>query len=252
MAAAESAHRDIEAAEADAGRAERAITREREELERLRRAAEREKEALEEAETAAAGDVRAAAAGVPEVALPGGIASPPAMAGTSAVPFSRLTPAQRGMLASGREWEADQRQAAERAEEENEGNAGDGLGKAWGDVKDEVGGLAGGAFNHVNVFNGDKFKETWGNDLETGKAIWNDPLGAAEQAVKGTFAPLGESYESGGFDEALGRTPGVLAGVFGGKGLTKLDELNAPDPAAGDRPSWGQSESDVEDRLGEG
>lgn len=238
----------IEAAEADAQRAELAIAREREELGRLREQAKQEREELEDAESAAAAAVRGAAGELPDVRLASGAVAPSALAGTPFGP-GLMSPAQRDLLAAGR--------AAEGGGEDD-GNALDGLGKAWGDVKDEVGGLAEGAFNHVNVTNPDKLGDTWSNDWDTAKNIAGDPLGAAAAAINGTIEPLKDSYEKGGLDEAIGRSPSVIAGVLGGKGLTKLDELKAPDAErppelgstpGGERPSWRQSEADTYDEY---
>ena len=119
-------------------------------------------------------------------------------------------------------------------EHEDGGNALDGLGKAWGDVKSEVGGLAEGGVNHLNVFNGDKFKDTWSNDWDIAKGVWNDPLGVGETAIWETVKPLVDSYKAGGKDEALGRSPSVLAGIIGLKGLNKLDNLEGDKPGDGD------------------
>lgn len=84
------AQREIDQADGDARRAEAAIGRERDELARLRRAAVRKREGAEEAEaTTAAATVRHAAGELPDVRLPGGQVSPPALAGTPFDPFSR-------------------------------------------------------------------------------------------------------------------------------------------------------------------
>ncbi|MDP8942714.1 MAG: hypothetical protein M3N16_01115 [Actinomycetota bacterium] len=103
------------------------------------------------------------------------------------------------------------------------GNALDGLVKGLGDLKDEAVGLAGGAVNHVNVFNPDKLTETWSRDYQIGKAVVTDPIGSAKQVWEGTTAPLREAYRTGGRDEAGARAvPALLGAVLGGKGLTKL------------------------------
>ncbi len=222
----------IEAAEADAQQAERAIAREREELKRLRDEAKQEREALEDAEFAAAAAVRAAAGDLPDVRLANGAVAPSALAGTPFGP-GLMSPAQRDLLAAGRA-----------ADGEDDGNALDGLGKAWGDVKDEVGGLAEGAFNHVNVTDPDKLGDTWTNDWDTAKNIAGDPLGAAAAAINGTIEPLKDSYEKGGLDEAIGRSPSVIAGVLGGKGLTKLDDLGKDKPGDSDSGDDGSSPPD--------
>jgi hypothetical protein len=110
------------------------------------------------------------------------------------------------------------------------GNVLDGLWKGLGDVKDEAVGLGTGAFHHVNVFNPDKLGETWSNDWRIAQAIGDDPLGAAESVWTSTTAPIIESYRTGGLDEAIARTvPSVAGTVLGGKGLTKLGKLEAPE-----------------------
>lgn len=76
------AGRDADNAQADADAAQKQIDREREEIRELREEAERERTQLIEAEETAAGAVRAAAALLPDVQLPGGAASPSAYAGT--------------------------------------------------------------------------------------------------------------------------------------------------------------------------
>jgi uncharacterized protein YukE len=94
------AQRDLEEAEADGRRAERAVQRERDELDRLRRKAARERERVEEAERSAAAAVRQAAGDLPDVRLPSGEVSPPALAGT---PFGPFAPSefQRRVAAAG-------------------------------------------------------------------------------------------------------------------------------------------------------
>ena len=110
------------------------------------------------------------------------------------------------------------------------GNVLDGIWKGLGDVKDEAVGLGTGAFHHVNVFNPDKLGDTWSNDWEIAQAIGDDPLGAAESVWNSTTAPIVESYRTGGLDEAIARTvPSVAGTVLGGKGLTKLGKLEAPE-----------------------
>lgn len=88
LAAQASAQRDLDEAEADARRAERGIAREREELDRLRREAVRERKSVEEAERSAAAAVRQAAGELPDVRLPTGEVSPPALTGTPFGPFT--------------------------------------------------------------------------------------------------------------------------------------------------------------------
>lgn len=104
------------------------------------------------------------------------------------------------------------------------GNFGDGLVKALGDVGSEIAGTASGALAHLNVFS-DEFGRTWSSTWETVTAAVTHPFDAVRAMAAGTVAPIGESYASGGLDEALGRTPGVIAGVVGLKGLTKLEKL---------------------------
>ena len=118
-----------------------------------------------------------------------------------------------------------------------DGNAWDGLVKAGGDVVDEVTDTVGGVIDHVNVFD-DGFGDTWARTWETTQAAVTDPLGAVGAMVQGTVAPVVDSYRTGGLDEAIGRSPGVIAAALGGKGLTKLGRLDdlpvhGPDP----RPS---------------
>ncbi len=88
LAAQAGAQRDLDQAEADARRAERGIARERDELDRLRREAVRERESVEEAERSAAAAVRQAAGDLPDVRLPTGEVSPPALTGTPFGPFT--------------------------------------------------------------------------------------------------------------------------------------------------------------------
>lgn len=115
-----------------------------------------------------------------------------------------------------------------------DGDAWDGLRKAAGDVVDEVGGTVGGVIDHVNLF-GDRFGDTWSNTYQTAQAAVTDPLAAGTAIVQGTVEPLVDSYRSGGWDEALGRSPGVIAAALGGKGLPKLGPLAhlRPDPDPG-------------------
>lgn len=104
------------------------------------------------------------------------------------------------------------------------GNFGDGLVKAIGDVGSEIAGTAFGALAHLNVLS-DEFAATWSNTWDTATTAIAHPLDAVRAMASATVAPIGESYASGGLDEALGRTPGVIAGVVGLKGLTKLEKL---------------------------
>ncbi|MDD7966971.1 RNase A-like domain-containing protein [Actinomycetospora lemnae] len=116
-----------------------------------------------------------------------------------------------------------------------DGNAWDGLVKAGGDVVDEVANTVGGVLDHVDVFD-PGFGDTWKGTWETTQAAVTDPLGAVGTMVQGTVAPVVDSYQTGGLDEAVGRSPGVIAAALGGKGLGKLGRLRdlAPDPAPGD------------------
>lgn len=104
------------------------------------------------------------------------------------------------------------------------GNFGDGLVKALGDVGSEIAGTTTGALAHLNVFS-DEFGSTWSNTWDTVTTAVSHPVDAVRAMASGTVAPVGESYASGGLDEALGRTPGVIAGIVGLKGLTKLEKL---------------------------
>ena len=76
------AQMEADAAQADIDAAQRQIDRERDEIRELREDAGRVRRELVQAEEDAAREVRAAAAGLPEVQLPGGAASPSAYAGT--------------------------------------------------------------------------------------------------------------------------------------------------------------------------
>ncbi|MEJ2861423.1 RNase A-like domain-containing protein [Actinomycetospora flava] len=111
-----------------------------------------------------------------------------------------------------------------------DGNLWDGLVKAGGDVVDEVTDTVGGVVDHVNVFD-DDFGDTWARTWETTRAAVSDPLGAVGSMAQGTVQPVVDSYQSGGLDEAIGRSPGVIAAALGGKGITKLGRLGdlAPD-----------------------
>jgi hypothetical protein len=76
------AQMEADAAQADIDAAQRQIDRERDEIRQLREDAGRVRRELVQAEEDAAGEVRAAAAGLPDVQMPGGAASPSAYAGT--------------------------------------------------------------------------------------------------------------------------------------------------------------------------
>ena len=119
-----------------------------------------------------------------------------------------------------------------------DGNAWDGLVKAGGDVVDEVTDTVGGVIDHVNVLD-DDFGDTWANTWETTQAAVSDPLGAVGSMIQGTVQPVVDSYQSGGLDEAIGRSPGVIAAALGGKGITKLGRLGdlAPEHGPDPRPS---------------
>jgi uncharacterized protein YukE len=82
MADQVAAQRDADAAQADIDAAQRQIDRERDEIQELREDARRVRRELVEAEEDAASQVRAAAAELPDVQMPGGAASPSAYAGT--------------------------------------------------------------------------------------------------------------------------------------------------------------------------
>jgi len=103
------AQRDLEEAEADGRRAERAVQRERDELDRLRRKAARERERVKEAERSAAAAVRQAAGDLPDVRLPSGEASPPALAGTPFGPFAQ-SEFQRRVAAAGPSTDPDEKE----------------------------------------------------------------------------------------------------------------------------------------------
>jgi hypothetical protein len=119
--------------------------------------------------------------------------------------------------------------------DEGGGNALTGLGKGFEDLWNEGKGLVTGTFNHVNVFNQDKWQDTWSNDWDIANAIYDDPLGSGEAVLSGMWAPIKESYEHGGVDEATARAiPSIAGTILGGKGLTKLNKL---DDAAPEAPS---------------
>ncbi|MEJ2866781.1 RNase A-like domain-containing protein [Actinomycetospora sp. OC33-EN08] len=105
-----------------------------------------------------------------------------------------------------------------------DGTFGDGLVKAVGDVSGEIVNSVSGLTTLLNPFS-DAFGPAWASTWETVRATVTDPVGAGRAVVEGTVAPIGESYGTGGLDEAIGRTPAVLAGVIGTKGLTKLNKL---------------------------
>ncbi|MDL5160170.1 RNase A-like domain-containing protein [Actinomycetospora termitidis] len=105
-----------------------------------------------------------------------------------------------------------------------DGTLGDGLVKAAGDVSGEVVDSVSGLATLLNPFS-DGFGPAWASTWDTATATVADPVGAGRAVVEGTVAPVGESYGTGGLDEAIGRTPTVLAGVIGTKGLTKLEKL---------------------------
>lgn len=110
----------------------------------------------------------------------------------------------------------------------------DGLVKAGGDLVDEVGSTLAGALDHVNVFS-DRVGETWSQTGATVAAAATDPMGAVGTVVDGVTAPIGDSYRTGGVDEAAGRTVGAIAtALVGGKGLTKLGKVAPEAPPATD------------------
>ena len=95
-----------------------------------------------------------------------------------------------------------------------DGTLGDGLVKAVGDVTSEAVDSISGLATLLNPFSAG-FAPAWTATWETVKATVTDPVGAGRAVVEGTVAPVGESYGTGGFDEALGRTPAVMAGSSG-------------------------------------
>lgn len=226
--------READAANRRAEAAQRARDRAQDELQDAQRAGNRAEREYEEECEAAAAKLGALVGLLPRAIPPTSL--PAAFTGGPGAPAPVAPIAPRGA-------------GGATADEEDDGNIFDGLGKAWGDVTNEVGGLATGAFNHVNVF-GDEFGDTWKNDWEIAQGVASDPLGAGGAMIGGIFAPLSDSYEKGGIDEAIGRSPSVLAGIVGGKGITKLKDLDAPkEPPV--RPDWKQSERDAAERYGD-
>ena len=114
-----------------------------------------------------------------------------------------------------------------------------GIGKGFGDLWGEGKSLVGGAANHVNVFDPDGLADTWSNDWNIANTIYDDPLGSGEAVLNGMWAPIKESYEHGGFDEAAARAvPSIAGTIVGGKGVTKLKELrHAADAAPVPKPN---------------
>lgn len=128
----------------------------------------------------------------------------------------------------------------------DDGNVLTGLGKGFEDLWNEGKGLVTGGYHHVNVFDQDKWQDTWSNDWDIANAIYDDPLGSGEQVLNGMWAPIEESYEHGGVDEAAARAvPSIAGTILGGKGLTKLKELQNVDGAVPPTP-------DAEPRVLEG
>lgn len=121
------AGRDADNAQTDIDTAQKQIDAEREEIRKLRLAAKREQEQLIDQEDNAASAVRAAAARLPDVQLPGGAASPSAYAGT---PFGGLT----SPFANDPRWAAAMANAAANDDVEEEDDGGGVLGAlddAW-------------------------------------------------------------------------------------------------------------------------
>jgi hypothetical protein len=117
--------------------------------------------------------------------------------------------------------------------DEEGGNALTGLGKGFEDLWNEGKGLVTGTVHHVNVFDQDQWQDTWSNDWDIANAIYDDPLGSGEAVLSGMWAPIAESYEHGGVDEATARAiPSIAGTILGGKGLTKLKNLEHAGDAA--------------------
>ena len=91
----------------------------------------------------------------------------------------------------------------------------------------------------MNVFDPDGLADTWSNDWNIANTIYDDPLGSGEAVLNGMWAPIKESYEHGGFDEAAARAvPSIAGTIVGGKGVTKLKELrHAADAAPVPKPN---------------
>ena len=120
----------------------------------------------------------------------------------------------------------------------DDGNVLTGLGKGFTDLWNEGKGLVTGGFNHVNVLDQDQWQDTWSNDWDIANAIYDDPLGSGEAVLSGMWAPIQESYEHGGVDEAAARAvPSIAGTILGGKGLTKLKELQHVDDVKAPTPS---------------
>jgi len=128
LSAQAQAGRDGDNAQADIDAAQKQIDREREEIRESRADAKREETQLIEVEDNAAAAVRAAAARLPHVQLPGGAASPSAYAGT---PFGGLI----SPLASDPRWASAMNKAAEDDEPEEPGF----FAKAWDHTMENFG-----------------------------------------------------------------------------------------------------------------
>ena len=88
-----------------------------------------------------------------------------------------------------------------------------GLGKDFEDLWNE-GNLATGGYHHVDVFDQDQWQDTCSNDWDIANAIYDDPMGSGEQILNGVWAPIQESYEHGGVDEAAARAVPSIAGTL--------------------------------------
>ncbi len=195
------AGRDAEAAQADIDLAQKQIDREREEIRELRKDAKREETELIEAEDAAAAVVRAAAARLPDIQLPGGAASPSAYAGT---PFG-------GPLALDPRWASGMQNAAanEEPDDENSGNLGDFLSGAINET----------SFGLVDL-GGDKDSGAYKGGQGASYIPWN-PASALKSAgtgiVKGGAKVLGKEGAKEAGEAGVKKSADDVAGA-GGRG----------------------------------
>jgi hypothetical protein len=206
------AQRDLDSADADARRAEAAIEREREELGRLRRAAARERERIADVEDTAAAAVRQAAGELPDVRLPTGETSPPALTGTPFDPSTR-SDFDRRLAAAGR---------TEQVEEQRK--------EREGDFEDDVGGMLAGVtgFRFFGDSNTRRYQDT------EKAATYSSGIGALRKgATAGIKKGIKEIAGEGG-EQAAKRSPGDLARAGRRGKQQRLREL-ADDPNA---PSW--------------